>query len=200
MGKLFFCCLFVAAAPLLQAQAHGPAVIGLSSVHSGAVSVAPGVHTSTSTIGHTSTSNIVHVPQMNMNLGNVNTSRLLIDPLNNNLIAQPRQTVAPMNPQPLGQESSPSLQMPKQTVTPINPLGTTVETQTRTAVNGYSISEVRQVQAALRRLGYYNGQVDGDFGPNTQNAVQEYQTNAGQPATGTLTLGVLGSLGVNTAR
>jgi hypothetical protein len=192
MGKLFFCCLFVAAAPLMQAQAHGPAVIGLSSVHSGAGRVAPTLHSSTSTI--------VHVPQMNMNLGNVNTSRLLIDPLNNNLIAQPRQTVAPMNPQPLGQESSPSLESPKQTVTPINPLGTTVETQTRTAVNGYSLSEVRQVQAALRRLGYYHGQVDGDFGPNTQNALEKYQTNAGQPVTGTLTLGALGSLGVNTAR
>jgi putative peptidoglycan binding protein len=193
MGKLFFCCLFVAAAPLMQAQAGGHAVIGLSSAHSGTVSVAPTLHTGSSTI--------VHVPQVNMNLGNVNTSRLLIDPLSNNPIAQTRnQTVTPMNPQPLGQESSPSLQSPKQTVTPTNPLGTTVETQTRTAVNGYSVSQVRQVQAALRRLGYYNGQVDGDFGPNTQNSVQEYQINAGQPATGTLTLGVLGSLGVNTAR
>ena len=192
MGKLFFCCLFVAAAPLMQAQARGPAVIGLSSAHSGAVSVAPTLHSSTSTI--------VRVPQMNMNLGNVNTSRLLIDPLNNNLLVQPKQTVTPMSPQPLGQESSPSLQSPKQTVTPINPLGTTVETQARTAVNGYSLSQVRQVQAALHRLGYYHGQVDGDFGPNTQNALQEYQTSAGQPVTGTLTLGVLSSLGVNTAR
>jgi len=192
MGKLFFCCLFVAATPLMQAQAGGHVVIGLSSVHSGTVSVAPTLHTGSSSI--------VHVPQVNMNLGNVNTSRLLADPLNNNLLTHPGQAVMPMNPQPLGQESSPSLQSAKQTVTPTNPLGTTVETQTRTAVNGYSVSEVRLVQAALRRLGYYNGQVDGDFGPNTQNALQEYQINAGQPATGTLTLGVLGSLGVNTAR
>jgi hypothetical protein len=187
MGKLFFCCLFVAAAPWMQAGTVGHAVIGLSSVHSGAVSVAPRVHTSTSTI--------VHVPQMNMNPGNANsfgnTSRLLNDPLNNNPIVHP-----------LVQQSSPSLQAPKQTVTPINPLplGTTVETQTRTAVNGYSVSQVRQVQAALHRLGYYNGQVDGDFGPNTQNALQKYQTNAGQPVTGTLTLGVLSRLGVNAAR
>jgi hypothetical protein len=193
MGKLFFCCLFVAAAPLMQAHAGGHAVIGLSSVHSGAVSVAPTLHTSTSAI--------VHVPQVNMNLGNVNTSRLLNDPLSNNPIVRTRnQAVAPVNPQPMGLQSSPSLQAPRQTVMPINPLGTTVETQTRTAVNGYSVSQVRQVQAALHRLGYYNGQVDGDFGPNTQNAVQEYQTNAGQPATGSLTLGVLSSLGVNAAR
>jgi Putative peptidoglycan binding domain len=192
MGKLFFCCLLVAAAPLMQAQAGGHAAVGLSSVHSGAVSVAPTLHTSTPTI--------VHVPQMNMNLGNVNTSRLLIDPLNNNPMVQPKQSVTPMNPDPVGQESSPSLQAPKQIVTPMNQLGTTVETQARTAVNGYSLSEVRQVQAALHRLGYYHGQVDGDFGPNTQNALQEYQTNAGQPVTGTLTLGVLGSLGVNAAR
>jgi Putative peptidoglycan binding domain len=195
MEKLFFCCLFVAAAPWMQAGTVGHAVIGLSSVHSGAVSVAPIAHTSTSTIGHTSTSNIVHVPQMNMNPGNANSfgnaSRLLNDPLNTNPIVHP-----------LAQQSSPSLQAPKQPVAPVNPLplGTTVETQTRTAANGYSVSQVRQVQAALHRLGYYNGQVDGDFGPNTQNALQKYQTSAGQPVTGTLSLGVLSRLGVNGAR
>jgi hypothetical protein len=193
MGKLFFGCLLVAATPLMQAYAGGHGGIGLSGVHNGAVKVAPTLHTSTASI--------VHVPQMNVNLGNVDASRLLIDPLNNNPIAQTRnQTVTPMNPQALGQESSPSLQSSRQTVTPITPLGTTVETQARTAVNGYPLSEVREVQAALHRLGYYHGEVDGDFGPNTQNALQEYQTNAGQPVTGTLTLGVLSSLGVNAAQ
>jgi Putative peptidoglycan binding domain len=198
MEKLFFCCLFVAAAPWMQAGTVGHAVIGLSSVHSGAVSVAPRVHTSTSTIVHTSTSNIVHVPQMNMVPGNANSfgneSRLLNDPLNTNPIVHP-----------LSQQSIPSFQAPKQPVAPVAPvnpvpLGTTVETQTRTAANGYSVSQVRQVQTALHRLGYYNGQVDGDFGPNTQNALQKYQTSAGQPVTGTLSSGVLSRLGVNGAR
>jgi peptidoglycan hydrolase-like protein with peptidoglycan-binding domain len=76
-------------------------------------------------------------------------------------------------------------------------LGTTVESADRTAVNGYSLGQVRQVQQALHRLGYYNGDVDGDFGPNTQNALERYQLSAGEPVTGTLTLGVLGRLGAS---
>ena len=65
----------------------------------------------------------------------------------------------------------------------------------RAAVNGYTVGQVRQVQQALHRLGYYNGSVDGDFGPNTQNALERYQMSAGEPVTGTLMLGVLGRLG-----
>ena len=76
-------------------------------------------------------------------------------------------------------------------------MGTTVETMNRTAVNGYTVGQVRQVQQALHRLGYYSGSVDGDFGPNTQNALQRYQLSAGEPVTGTLTRGTLGRLGVS---
>ena len=78
-------------------------------------------------------------------------------------------------------------------------VGTTIETKDRAAVLGNSVSEVRQVQTALRRLGYYRGEVDGDFGVNTQNALESYQVSAGEPVTGTLTQGVLSRLGV-TAR
>jgi peptidoglycan hydrolase-like protein with peptidoglycan-binding domain len=76
-------------------------------------------------------------------------------------------------------------------------LGTTVESIDRTTVNGYTVGQVRQVQQALHRLGYYNGDIDGDFGPITQNALERYQVSAGEPVTGTLTLGVLGRLGVS---
>jgi Putative peptidoglycan binding domain len=181
MGRLFFFCLFVAAVAFTQAQARGHGVISLNSVHSGAPSVASGVHTNTSAI--------VHVPQMNMNLGNANSfrstdSRLMNDPLNNNPILNPP-----------GQQVRP-LPAPKPTVTRMNPLGTTVETQTQTAVNGYTVPQVRQVQSALHRLGYYHGPVDGDFGLNTQTALESYQIHSGGPVTGTLTLGVLNSLGV----
>jgi hypothetical protein len=183
MGRLFFFCLFVAAVPWTQAQARGGGhgVISLNSVHSGVPSVASGVHTNTSAI--------VHVPQINMNLGNANSfkstySRLMNDPLNNNPILNPP-----------GQQVRP-LPAPKPTVAPMNSLGTTVETQTQTAVNGYTVPQVRQVQSALHRLGYYHGPVDGDFGLNTQTALESYQIHSGGPVTGTLTLGVLSSLGV----
>jgi len=77
------------------------------------------------------------------------------------------------------------------------PLGTTVEALDRTAVNGYTVGTVRQVQQALHRLGYYNGDVDGDFGSSTQNALERYQVGAGEPVTGTLNLSVLSRLGVS---
>jgi peptidoglycan hydrolase-like protein with peptidoglycan-binding domain len=44
--------------------------------------------------------------------------------------------------------------------------------------------EIRSVQAALRRLGIYSGQVDGILGPDTQRAVEDYQVENKLPATG----------------
>jgi hypothetical protein len=89
-----------------------------------------------------------------------------------------------------------------QPIRPVNrlPLGTTVESADLTAANGYTVRQVRQVQQALRRLGYYSGAVDGSFGPNTQNAVETYQLRTGEPVTGTLTVGVLSRLGVSLDR
>jgi Putative peptidoglycan binding domain len=94
---------------------------------------------------------------------------------------------------------------PARTVQPVHlrnrlPLGTTVEAADLTAANGYTVQQVRQVQQALRRLGYYSGSVDGSFGPSTQNAVESYQMRTGEPVTGTLTLGVLSRLGVSLNR
>ena len=54
------------------------------------------------------------------------------------------------------------------------------------------------MQTALRRLGYYRSDVDGDFGENTQSAIEKYQLSAGEPVTGTLNQGVLSRLGVAT--
>ena len=117
---------------------------------------------------------------------NAMESRSLYDPLNKNPILNPP-----------GQHVTPGLQTPSQAVKNL-PAGPTVETATRTAVAGYSVPEVRQVQTALRRLGYYRGDVDGDFGENTQNALESYQTSTGEPVTGTLNQGVLSRLGVTT--
>ena len=199
MGKLFFCCLFVAAVPWTQAEARGGhAVVMASSGHSGTVSGAASTHTVTPTI--------VQVPQVNISGLKASAfsdkTRLLNDPLNNNALNNSALS------NPTGQAMS-SLPAPNPSVAPMNPMtpmstmgtmSTSVQTQTTTAVNGYSVSQVRQVQAALHRLGYYNGPVDGDFGLHTQTAVESYQIHSGAPVTGTLTLGLLSGLGVNGSR
>lgn len=170
MGKLFFSLLFVAAASWTQAQTHPVTV------------VAP----------HIEAPIAIHVPQVHLpqaqSFANSRQFNSLYNPLGNNMLVNDR--LAHINPEP---------QPRVQVVQPIRrvPLGTTVETMDRTAVNGYTVGQVRQVQQALHRLGYYNGSVDGDFGPSTQNALQRYQISAGEPVTGTLTRGVLGRLGVS---
>jgi hypothetical protein len=170
MGKLFFCLLFAAAASWTQAQTH-PVVV-----------VAP----------HIEAPIAIHVPQVHLSqarsFANSQQFNSLYNPLGNN----------PLVNQPLSQPD-PAVRSQVQVVQPIRrvPLGTTVESMNRTAVNGYTVGQVREVQQALHRLGYYNGTVDGDFGPNTQNALQRYQLSAGEPVTGTLTRGVLGRLGVS---
>ena len=48
----------------------------------------------------------------------------------------------------------------------------------------FSDNEIQSVQAALRRLGIYSGQVDGILGPETQRAVEDYQAQNKLPLTG----------------
>jgi Putative peptidoglycan binding domain len=48
----------------------------------------------------------------------------------------------------------------------------------------FSDNEIRSVQAALRRLGIYSGQVDGILGPDTRRAVEDYQVENKLPVTG----------------
>jgi hypothetical protein len=192
---LFFWFLFLATAPWIQAQTVGHPVMVFSP--------------------HIQAPVVVHVPHLSQaqvrSFANNNTAgfRSLYNPLGNNPIVNPPGINPASAPNPLGNNpivNSPGINrvphIALQKVAPERnvPLGTTVETETRTAVNGYTVTQVRQVQAALHRLGYYNGQVDGDFGPITQNALERYQLSAGEPVTGTLTLGVLGRLGVSPNR
>ena len=44
----------------------------------------------------------------------------------------------------------------------------------------------RQVQEALQRLGYYEGPLDGKFGPATRSAIRRFQESIGAEATGRL--------------
>jgi Putative peptidoglycan binding domain len=55
---------------------------------------------------------------------------------------------------------------------------------------------IRQAQTALRQLGYYHGEVDGLFGPLTQDALKNYQRSTNQPATGLFDRLSLSQLGV----
>jgi peptidoglycan hydrolase-like protein with peptidoglycan-binding domain len=60
----------------------------------------------------------------------------------------------------------------------------------------YTGATIRQVQTALRQLGYYHGQIDGQFGSLSQAALQNYQLKTNQPATGLLDRQSLSQLGV----
>lgn len=60
----------------------------------------------------------------------------------------------------------------------------------------FSGETIRQAQTALRQLGYYHGNVDGLFGPLTQDALKNYQRSANQPATGIFDRQSLSQLGV----
>jgi peptidoglycan hydrolase-like protein with peptidoglycan-binding domain len=50
-----------------------------------------------------------------------------------------------------------------------------------------SVANRRQVQEALHRLGYYDGPVDGVFGPLTRTAIRRFQESIGEKNTGRLT-------------
>jgi peptidoglycan hydrolase-like protein with peptidoglycan-binding domain len=60
----------------------------------------------------------------------------------------------------------------------------------------YTGETIRQVQTALRQLGYYHGQIDGQFGSLSQTALQNYQLKTNQPATGLFDRQSLSRLGV----
>jgi len=47
----------------------------------------------------------------------------------------------------------------------------------------------RQIQQALRRLDYYKGSVDGNFGRRTRAAIRRFQHEIGADTTGHLTAG-----------
>ncbi|MCB2135566.1 MAG: peptidoglycan-binding protein, partial [Rhodobacteraceae bacterium] len=46
------------------------------------------------------------------------------------------------------------------------------------AFNSYTLSERRQIQARLQQWGYYNGGIDGTFGPQTYRAISAYAADA----------------------
>lgn len=53
-----------------------------------------------------------------------------------------------------------------------------------------------KAQAKLAGLGYYHGPVDGNYGPATAQAVQQFQADNNLPVSGRLDLKTLASLGI----
>jgi Putative peptidoglycan binding domain len=50
--------------------------------------------------------------------------------------------------------------------------------------SGQSRSMTEDVQAELRRQGYYRGRIDGVIGPSTREAIRSFQEDRGLPSTG----------------
>ncbi len=68
-----------------------------------------------------------------------------------------------------------------------------VETYSKVGSSG---NEVRQIQTALKRLGYYNGKVDGIYGSNTEGAVRKFQAAKGLSVDGICGSATLAALGI----
>jgi len=60
--------------------------------------------------------------------------------------------------------------------------------------------QVQAVQTALSRLGYLSSQPDGVIGPQTANAIREYQRSEGLPVTGTVTPELIERLNTGASR
>jgi len=56
---------------------------------------------------------------------------------------------------------------------------------------------VVRVQAALMRLKYYEGDIDGVLGPQTRSALTSYQRSKGLKETGRMDIETLTSLGIS---
>ena len=97
--------------------------------------------------------------------------------------------------------------VPAATIVPIN--GTASPTAGPDETPGSSVLKrgsqgqaVVNVQAALKRLGYFEGKTDGDYGEYTENAVKEFQRQNGLTPDGVVgpsTLSKLGSASAHTA-
>ena len=80
-----------------------------------------------------------------------------------------------------------------QSTQPANP----PSTQQNSAMNSqYSKSEVRDAQQRLQKDGYYSGKIDGQDGPETQQAIKKFQQSEGLTASGRLDKQTCKKLGV----
>jgi Putative peptidoglycan binding domain len=100
---------------------------------------------------------------------------------------QPDYNTAPVNNYPYGYYTN------------VQPDDNTAPADDNTAAdNGAPVADttVQAVQTELTQLGYYNGPVDGIFGPATRDAVAKYQMDKQLDVNGSLSPDTLQSLGV----
>lgn len=69
-----------------------------------------------------------------------------------------------------------------------------------TCVPGDSGSAVKKVQQRLKKLGYYSGSVDGDYGNGTKTAVKNFQKNNGLTVNGKVNSKTLSKLNSSSAK
>ncbi|MGV8985606.1 MAG: peptidoglycan-binding domain-containing protein [Cypionkella sp.] len=62
----------------------------------------------------------------------------------------------------------------------VAPQSSVYSTPAAYAFSGYSSNERRRIQATLTNYGYYNGALDGSFGPGTYAAISNYARNTGR--------------------
>lgn len=59
-----------------------------------------------------------------------------------------------------------------------------------------SSKQVMNLQQKLKQQGFYNGQIDGNWGPETQTAVKDFQKKEDLPVTGQLDPQTMQKLGI----
>jgi type IV secretory pathway VirB10-like protein len=106
--------------------------------------------------------------------------------------AQPSQvtpSTAPAGPMATSPSAPPVTAQPSQVTPPTAPPASTAASPMTSMPAEARMSEAdrRQVQEALHRLEYYQGPMDGIFGPLTRAAVRRFQHDIGAEATGYMT-------------
>lgn len=87
---------------------------------------------------------------------------------------------------------------PSRSSPPATPPSSPSSTQSvpRPSASDLSTMTIR-VQAALMRLGYYNGDIDGILGPQTRESLMAYQKSQGLAETGRMDIETLTRLGIS---
>jgi peptidoglycan hydrolase-like protein with peptidoglycan-binding domain len=67
---------------------------------------------------------------------------------------------------------------------------------TRSRTDSDAVSIAAQVQRKLKKLGYYEGTVDGELGAKTRGAIRTYQEENSLEITGQVDKALLRSLGL----
>ena len=78
---------------------------------------------------------------------------------------------------------------------PVGSSSTSIETRSSTADSGGY--DIRRVQEVLLEKGFYHGRVDGEFGPDTRQALILFQRREGMEATGRIDERTYAALGVS---